>query len=94
MTTKALRGQIDFLYKIYPEYAEELTIISVFYQYYRESEIKKSLQYLVDKNYSAIEITEHPVYPRKKIKMYKILPAGVDLLEGNIVDDTVLTDGE
>ncbi|KAA0257224.1 hypothetical protein FHQ18_11710 [Deferribacter autotrophicus] len=95
MTSKTLRGQLlDFLYKVYPEETEEITIISVFYQYFRESQIKKSLQYLVDKGYIESKNIPHPVHKRKTIKLYKIRPAGVDLIEGNFHDETILIEEE
>jgi len=95
MTSKTLRGQIlDFLYKVYPEETEEVTIISVFYQYFKESQIKKSLQYLVDKGYIELKDIPHPVHQRKIIRLYKILPPGVDLIEGNTHDETILIEEE
>jgi DNA-binding PadR family transcriptional regulator len=95
MTSKTLRGQLlDFLYKVYPEEAEEITIISVFYQYFKESQIRKSLQYLVDKGYVSGKDIPHPVHIRRMVRLYKILPAGVDLIEGNIQDETILFEEE
>ena len=64
---KLLRGQIlDFLKRIYPREIEELEIVSVFYQYYKDVEIKQSLAYLVDKGY--VEARKVSIYNKKKQK--------------------------
>ncbi len=93
---KALRGQIlDFLKRIYPREIEELGIISVFYQYYTDKDIRQSLQYLADKGYVEIKELPHPYQRRKKVKLYRITATGIDLLEGTIRDEgIILEEGE
>ena len=87
---KALRGLLlDFLKRIYPKEIEELAIISVFYQYYHDKEIKQALHYLVDKGYAEKKETQHPYIRRKKIAFYRITARGIDLLEGTITDEGV-----
>jgi DNA-binding PadR family transcriptional regulator len=88
---KSLRGLIlDFLNRIYPREIEELEIIAVFYQYYRDTEIRQALAYLADKGYVDVKKVVIPYDKRRYRTLYKITPKGIDLLDGEIVDDTVL----
>jgi len=92
---KHLRGQLlDFLRRIYPKEIEELGIISVFYEYYRDRDIRQSLQYLVDKGYVEKEERKHPYRRRDKLCFYKITAKGIDLLEGTIDDAGVVLEDE
>jgi len=89
--SKSLRGLIlDFLKRIYPREIEELEIIAVFYQYHRDTEIRQALAYLVDKGYVEAKKVAIPYDKRKYRTLYKITPKGIDLLEGEIIDDAVL----
>ncbi len=88
---KALRGQIlDFLKRVYPREVEELSIISVFYQYHQDKDIKQALHYLADKGYIEKKEISHPYQRRKVIMLYKLTPKGIDLLENTITDDGVI----
>jgi len=88
---KYLRGLIlQFLNDIYPYEAEEMSIISVFYEYWRDKDIRQALQYLVDKGYVEERVAKHPVIKRKKLRFYKLLPAGKDLLEGTTEDKGII----
>jgi len=92
---KHLRGQLlDFLKRIYPNEIEELGIISVFYEYHRDKEIRQSLQYLVDKGYAEKRNAKHPFRKREKLTFYKITAKGIDLLEGTIEDMGVILEEE
>lgn len=92
---RALRGQIlDFLHKIYPREIEELGVISVFYQYYTDTEIRKSLQYLVDKGYVEMKEIGHPYHSRKKVRLYRLTAKGIDLLEKTIRDEAIVLEEE
>jgi DNA-binding PadR family transcriptional regulator len=89
--SKSLRGLIlDFLKRIYPREIEELEVIAVFYQYHRDTEIRQALAYLVDKGYVEAKKVAVPYDKRRYRMLYKITPKGIDLLEGEIIDDTVL----
>lgn len=92
---KELRGQIlDFLKRVYPHTIEELGIISVFYEYYGDKDIRQSLEYLVDKGYVAKEKKSHPYRRRKSLNFYKITAKGIDLLEGTIEDAGIILEDE
>ncbi len=89
--SKSLWGLIlDFLKRIYPREIEELEVIAVFYQYHRDTDIRQALAYLVDKGYVEAKKVAIPYDKRRYRTLYKITPKGIDLLEGEIVDDTVL----
>jgi hypothetical protein len=91
MRMKVLRGEIlDFLYRIYPRNIEEIGIVGVFYQYYRDYEIIKALNYLVGKGYVAVEEIPHPYKQFEKKRLYSIAPEGVDILELTKKDDGII----
>lgn len=88
---KALRGLLlDFLKRIYPKDIEELAIISVFYQYYQDKEIKQALHYLVDKGYVEKKEMKHPYNKRKTVHFYRLTAQGIDLLENTIQDEGIM----
>lgn len=88
---KALRGHlIDFLKRIYPREIDELGIISVFYQYYTDTQIRQALHYLVDKGYVEVKELKHPYRERKILRLYKLTAKGIDLAENTISDDGVI----
>jgi hypothetical protein len=77
---------------VYPEQVEEETIIRIKYQYYEPGDIRRALEYLVDRSYIDRTIRQHPAQPEKKIRFYKILPAGVDLVDGVTGDPGVVVE--
>lgn len=86
-----LRGKLlEFLRHLYPEGADERSIISIFYEYHRHAEITASLEYLADKEYVSRKEIPHQYKPLEKIKLYKISPKGIDLMEGLIEDPAIL----
>ena len=88
---KALRGQIlDFLKRIYPREMDELAIISVFYQYYTDKQIRQTLQYLVDKGYVEKKEADHPYKRRSKLVFYRLTAKGIDLIEKTISDEGII----
>jgi hypothetical protein len=85
MKTNILRGKIlAFLRDMYPEGADERSIVSIFYQYHKSVDIIDSLAYLSDKGYVQKKDLPHPYRKLESIKMFKISPTGIDLVEGNI----------
>ena len=91
MNEKELRGYIlDFLKRIYPRKVEELNIIATFYQYWTDSQIKRTLAYLIEKGYVEVEEKPHPVLKRKRLRFYKLTAKGIDLAEGTITDSGII----
>ena len=92
MKPNILRGKIlNFLREIYPEGADERTIVSIFFEYHKLDHIIDALVYLSDKGYSVRKETPHPYREQEKIRIYKIAPSGIDLVEGNIDNDPGIT---
>jgi hypothetical protein len=85
-----LRGKIlEFLRNLYPEGADERTIVGILYEYHDYDDIIESLSYLADKGYAARTEVPHLYKPAERIRIYKIAPAGIDLLDGTILDPAV-----
>ena len=88
MKLTIVRGKIlDLLKKVYPDGVDEITVISVLYQYHKTEDIHASLEYVVDKGYIEKKQQPHPFMEREYVRWYKLKPHGVDLLEGNIDPD-------
>jgi hypothetical protein len=90
MRDNAVRGKIlDFLKHVYPEGADDRFILSIFYQYHRAEALEQALEYLFDKTYITRKEVPHPYHKGELIKVYKIAPAGIDLLDGLTQDPGV-----
>jgi hypothetical protein len=92
-----LRGKIlEFLRDLYPEGADERTIVGVFYEYHDYGDILEAAAYLADKGYARMTEVPHPYKPAERIRLYKVLPAGIDLLDGTTADPavTILPEGK
>jgi len=86
-----LRGKIlEFLRDIYPEGADERTIIGVFYEYHHYDDIKEAAAYLADKGYAKLTDVPHPYKTKERIRIYRVTPAGIDLLDGTTSDPAVV----
>jgi len=93
MKSSSLRGMLlEFLGKIYPEAVLEIDLIGIFYRDYKDSQIRKALHYLVDKGYVQKIEKQHPFKRYENLVLYKITPAGIDLLEGLIQDSGILVE--
>ena len=80
MKATILRGKIlSLLNDLYPDGAEQTTIIGIFYQRFKVDDIIKSLQYLCDKDYVKKSETAHPYKANCLVYGYKILPAGIEI---------------
>ena len=94
MANETLRGNIiEFLYKVYPAMVLELDLVSIFYQHHRDTDIRKSLAYLVDCEYVEKHEKPHPVRRFEKQVFYKLTAEGVQVAECIKRDDTVLLEG-
>lgn len=90
MKSLILRGKIlEFLRDLYPEGADERTIEGIFYEYHRYDDIIESLAYLADKGYADRKEVPHPYKSAERIRLYKITPAGIDLMDGTTTDPAV-----
>ncbi len=90
MRQNQLRGKIlAFLKYLYPDRIDEDGIVSVYYQYYKYDNIKQAIEYLIDKKYISRKKTVHPYKTGRFIKLYKIMPAGIDILEGTATDNGI-----
>ena len=88
---KALRGKLlSFLRYVHPDEAEEGAIIGTYYEYHEPEAIRRELEYLVDKGYLNRNEKPHPFKERKKVRLYKISPDGIDLQDG-VKDDPAVT---
>lgn len=91
MKDTILRGKIlEFLKKLYPEGADDRTVVGVFFEYHKVESIFQCLEYLSDKGYVSRITVPHPYKKLDVISVYKIAPAGIDLLEGTSSDPAVL----
>jgi hypothetical protein len=87
-----LRGiLLRLLKEVYPDGLNEIEIIGIEYQYYKPDEVRPALSYLTDKGYLLRCESPHPYKQLEKIIGYKLLPPGIDLLEGNIDADPGIT---
>jgi len=88
MRQSILRGKIlDLLKKVYPNGVDEITIVSILYQYHGTDDIRASLEYIADKGYAEKKQQPHPFMEHEFVRWYKLKPSGVDLLEGTIDPD-------
>lgn len=83
MRDNAVRGKLlEFFKFVYPEGVDDRSVLSVFYQYHRDNVLDQALEYLNDKGYISRKDVPHPYRKGELIKLYKIAPAGIDLLDG------------
>jgi hypothetical protein len=88
MKDNILRGKIlGLLWKVYPDGIDGQTMMSILFQYHKTDDILTSLEYLVDKEYILKKEHPHPIMEQELILWYKLTPAGIDLLEGNVRAD-------
>ena len=84
MKLNILRGKIlRLLHELYPNGIEYTSLLGIYYSYEKIENIRKSLQYLIDRNLVVQKESPHPYKEEKKIMFYKISPAGIDLVEGS-----------
>lgn len=92
-STDFLRGTIlKTCYEVYPDGIPEIVLREAHYQYHRDSEITRALNYLVDKNYLSKNEQAHAYKQNAKWIWYKITTEGIDLVERHSVDKGVIID--
>lgn len=90
MKQNTLRGKLlSFLVYIYPDSADELSVVGIFHEYHRDHDIRRALEYLVDSGYALKEESPHPYRFGEKVRMYKASPAGIDVDEGQAQNPSV-----
>ncbi|MEO2083421.1 MAG: hypothetical protein ABGX12_05320 [Desulfurobacteriaceae bacterium] len=95
MRLKFLRGLIlDFLHRIYPREIEKVGIIEAFYKDWKPRDIERALGYLRDKGYVEEKKIPHPVRRYEMIRIYRLTPVGIDILERTIEDNGIALDDE
>jgi len=89
---RIVRGKIlQFLHISYPYPAMEETLLYSFSEVgMLPDEVKRSLQYLVDKGYVEKEEKNLVEVRNQKVALYKLTPTGVELMDGLIEDKAVL----
>lgn len=84
MKLNIMRGKIlRLLHELYPDGIEYTSLLGIYYSYEKIENIGKALQYLTDRNLVVQKEMPHPYKEEKKLTFYKILPAGIDLIEGS-----------
>lgn len=90
ISNKFLRGKLlGFMYHVYPDGLPEEVIIQSYYEYHHPDELIVSLEYLTDKGYAQKKETQHPYKQGEVVRWYKVLPKGIDLVEGVFFDETI-----
>ena len=60
--------------------------MGTYYQYHEPEALLRELEYLVDKGYVSRSEHPHPYRERRKVRLYKITPSGIDLQDGTLDD--------
>ena len=88
MKDNILRGKIlDLLKRVYPDGIEQKTFFSILFQYHKPEDIRAALEYLIDTGFVLLNERPHPVFEQEKVQWYKLSPAGINLIDGNIKED-------
>ena len=90
MRENELRGKLlAFLDHVYPDPVEEMGIIGALFEYHKYDDIKRALGYLADKGLVERDERPHPYREDKKVVLYRITAAGIDLKQGVTSDPGV-----
>ncbi len=86
-----LRGKIlAFLRYMHPDSVDEQVVVAVYYQYYKHKEIISAIEYLADRHYISKIQKPHPYKEGENIRIYKIMPDGIDVCEGIKTDAGIM----
>lgn len=92
-STDFLRGTIlKTCYEVYPDGIPEIVLREAHYQYHKDGEITRALNYLVDKNYLTKMTQAHAYKHNVNWVWYKITTCGIDLVERHGSDAGVIID--
>jgi hypothetical protein len=92
-----LRGKIlTFLRDLFPQGTDRITVIGIYYEYYRREDIIDALEYLVSKGYVDKREVPHPARKLEKLATYTINARGIDLCDGTTTDPgiTIIPEGD
>lgn len=90
MRENTIRGKVlEFLKYLYPEGADDRTVLSVFYPYHNAKQIETAIEYLADKGYVSRRQVPHPYKKQAFVVIYRITPTGIDLVDGVSADAAV-----
>jgi len=92
-----LRGKIlSFLRDLFPQGTDRITVIGIYYEYYRREDIIDALEYLVSKGLVEKREVPHPARKLETLATYTINARGIDLCDGTIKDPavTVIPEGD
>jgi hypothetical protein len=85
-----LRGKIlMFLRDLFPQGTDRLTVVGIYYEYYRSAVIVDALEYLVSKGYVNKREVPHPARKLETLATYTINAVGIDLCDGTTKDPGV-----
>lgn len=92
-----LRGKIlEFLRDLFPQGTDRITVIGIYYEYYRREDIVDALEYLVSKGCVDKREVPHPARKLEKLATYTINAFGIDLCDGTSTDPgiSIIPEGE
>jgi len=89
---RIVRGKVlQFLYISYPYPVMEETLTFSFAEVgILPDEVKRSLQYLVDKGYVEKDEKKLVEIRNQTVNLYKLTPTGIELMDGVIEDKAIL----
>jgi DNA-binding PadR family transcriptional regulator len=91
-----LRGKIlSFLRDLFPQGTDRITVVGIYYEFYKPDDIVDSLEYLVSKGYVDKREFPHPARKLEKLASYTINAKGIDLCDGLNADPgiTIIAEG-
>ena len=88
---KSLRGKIlQFLREIFPQGTDRMTVVGIYYEYWKKELIIDTLEYLVSKGYVVKREFPHPAKKLEKLETYTINAAGIDICDGTTSDPGIV----
>jgi len=89
MKNNVLRGKIlKLLAELYPDGIEHTSLVGIYHSYEKVEDISRSVAYLVDSGLVEKKESPHPYKANAMVVYYKIMPDGLNLVEGNSPADS------